>query len=271
MAKQKPATDTPTTANNVSFWVDPNEVNIIEGVEPVDQSQVDALAASFTAHGQKVPVIARVGTGDDKKLEVVAGRHRTLAARQAGTKLWVTVDTTLGDDKTALITTLLENVRRTLSDVEEAKLNLQLMEVHGYSAGDVAELYGKQRDNTARIGQLAKLLDLPQEIQDAVKAGRLSLTAAVGVWGDEEGQQALIAKLNTPPGEKPKRVTAAETGKKPKRNAKHLQDFIDSLETDDETEAADPRVLKLLVTTIKFLKGAVTEKAMKIAVDAFDA
>ena len=68
------------------------------------------------------------------------------------------------DDKEAAELSLIENIqRRDLSVIEEAEGYQALLDKHGYSQQELADIVGKSRSHIANIG---RLLTLPQSIRD---------------------------------------------------------------------------------------------------------
>lgn len=261
------------STGSISFWVKPADLELGVNTREHTAESIAETAASIRDHGQKVPAIVRVLP--DGKLQLTAGFGRYEAVKSLGddAKLWVVVDTSIASEKDAIITRVIENVRKNLTDLEEAKVNRQLIEEHGLTATEVAKLYG--RDNTNRVNQLQKLLSLPATIQEAVQGGKVSLSAAVTASGDEAKQEALVAKIEA--GQKPTAADVAGAGDadKPapvvKRSTKHLEEVIAWAEGEGEKPDVDERVIKLLAAVVKFLKGnAKTDGALKNAIRAVD-
>src|SRR3989454_9486141 len=110
------------------------------------------LAESIKARGLLQPIIVRrVETG----YQLLAGERRFRAAQLAGLdKLPALIRTT--DDPLEIA--LIENLQREdLSPLEEAEGLAQLIERHGYSHREVAELLGKSRPYVSNTLALARL------------------------------------------------------------------------------------------------------------------
>ena len=75
-------------------------------------------------------------------------------------------------DREALELAIIENVQRAdLNPLEEALGYQQLIDEHGYSQGQLAEVIGKSRPH---IANTLRLLKLPERVQAYVRSGQLS-------------------------------------------------------------------------------------------------
>lgn len=149
----------------------------VEDIEPnpeqprtrFDDVTLGELAASIRAHGLLQPVVVRdVGTG---RYRLVVGERRWRAARLAGLERIPAV-VRESDDASSIALALVENLQREdLNPIDEAHGYEALMEVAGVSQVDVAERVGKDRSTVANA---LRLLDLPADVQDMLRVGRLS-------------------------------------------------------------------------------------------------
>lgn len=111
---------------------------------------VDAIAESLAARGQYKPIVVNVGTLTGRPLEVLAGNHTLLAARQLG---WpgiqaVTVDV---DDAEAAAIVAADNRIADLGGYDDAELAFVLqaagsLEGTGYAQGDLDALLAALSD-----------------------------------------------------------------------------------------------------------------------------
>ncbi len=136
-----------------------------------DESDLDDLAASIRAHGVVQPVVVRAARGGGNDYELIAGERRWRAAQRAGlTQLPVIVREV--DDRTALELAIVENVQRAdLNALEEAMGYQQLVDEHGYTQAELAEIIGKSRSHVANT---LRLLKLPETVRTLVADGSLS-------------------------------------------------------------------------------------------------
>jgi len=131
------------------------------------------LKASIKKHGILQPLV--VSLSENEEYELIAGERRLRAAKDAGVKQVPIVVRTVSDQE-KLELALIENVQRQdLNALEEAQAFKSLIEEFDLTQEEVAERVGKARPTVANI---IRLLDLPEEIQQALRDGRLSRTHA---------------------------------------------------------------------------------------------
>ena len=112
-----------------------------------DVSDLAELTASIREHGVLQPITVR--PGDDGRFEVIIGRRRTAAARQAGLKAIPAIVKELTNGE-AIVESLVENLQRGDLDVEDEGLAYErLIEVLG-SQRRVAEKVGKSQTHIDR-------------------------------------------------------------------------------------------------------------------------
>jgi len=145
----------------------------------MDPGKLASLAASIKEHGVETPVIVRrTGSG----FELIAGERRWRAAREAGLK---TVPAVVRDasDQQALILAIVENIQREdLNPMEEAA-SFQIL-LKDLTQEELARKVGRDR---ATVANTLRLLKLPADVQEAVRAGRISA-----------GHARAILALDTP-------------------------------------------------------------------------
>jgi len=144
----------------------------------VSEEGLEELKASIRRQGVIEPVIVRpLAEGG---YELVAGERRWRAAKAVGLAEIPALVKPLAD-KEALEYALIENIQREdLNPWEEARGYLRLIEEFGYTQDDVAAAVGKER---ATVANLLRVLRLPDDVQQAVRDGRLSLGHAKVLLG----------------------------------------------------------------------------------------
>ncbi len=138
----------------------------------MDDASLDALAASNTANGIIQPILVRQ-TGDGYR--IIAGERRWRAARKAGlARVPVNLRDTAGDKpETLLELALIENIQRQdLNPIDEARAYRRLADEFHLTQEVIAVAVGKDR---ATIANMVRLLRLPDEIQNDLVAGALSM------------------------------------------------------------------------------------------------
>lgn len=127
------------------------------------------LAASIRAKGVIQPLIVRNRGADE--YEIVAGERRWRAAQMAQLHEVPVLIRTLNDEEVLEIA-IIENIQRAdLNAIEEAMAYRQLMERFGHTQEKMAEALAKSRSH---IANLLRLLQLPDEVQDYIRDGKLT-------------------------------------------------------------------------------------------------
>ena len=159
-----------------------------------DQEAMEALAESIRDYGVLQPILVRESKNLAGTYEIVAGERRWRAARMAGlTEIpSIILD---GDELKAAQVSVIENVQReNLNPVEEAFAYQALIDRFGLTQDEVAKQVGKSRP---AIANMLRLIDLPDEVLEALKAGDISTGHARTLLGleDEEDMLALCNKI----------------------------------------------------------------------------
>jgi ParB family chromosome partitioning protein len=144
-----------------------------------DDLELTDLANSIRAKGLVQPIVAR----PDRQrggYEIVAGERRWRAAQRASVHNVPVIVRDLSDLEVAEFA-LIENVQRTdLNPIEEAVGYNELIERFNYTQEQLAEGLGKSRSH---VGNMLRLLKLPESVQAMVRDGRLSASAARTIVG----------------------------------------------------------------------------------------
>lgn len=147
------------------------------------------LADSIREQGIVQPLVVRQR---GERYELIAGERRWRAAQLLG---WTDVPVLVRevDDQTALELALIENLQReNLNPLEEAQGYAQLIEQFHFTQEQVAGRVGKSR---AVVANALRLLKLPPEVQEHLRAGRLSVGHAKVILGlANDKLQTLAAK-----------------------------------------------------------------------------
>ncbi len=155
---------------------------------------LDDLIASIKRHGILQPLV--VTEKSDGMFELISGERRLRASTMAGlTEVPVIIRTAEEQEKLELA--LIENIQRAdLNAIEEARAYRKLMDDYGLTQEMVADRLGKSRP---QIANTLRLLNLPETMQQAVRDGQISASAArtlVAVQ-DPKLQEKLWKKLLT--------------------------------------------------------------------------
>jgi ParB family chromosome partitioning protein len=136
--------------------------------EQFDQETLDQLASSLKSQGVLQPVIVRpVGDGE---YELIAGERRWRAAQIAGLLKIPAIVREVAEES-LLELALIENLQREgLNPLEEAAAYQTLIDKLRLTQQEVADRVGKKR---ATVANSLRLLNLPPEVQEEIRAGRL--------------------------------------------------------------------------------------------------
>lgn len=175
----------------IEVALDDIEPNPLQPRQGMDDSSLEELTLSIETHGVLQPVIVRaVGAG----YQLVAGERRWRAARRAGLHTIPCLVQT-ADDAQALELAMIENLQRDdLNAIDAARGYRMLVSDFGLTQDDVAKKIGKSR---SAVANTMRILELPQEIQEDIRAGTLSeghgraLLPLVGHEGFEEIVKAV--------------------------------------------------------------------------------
>lgn len=135
-----------------------------------DDARLDELAESIRNQGVIQPLVVAPKPGGG--YTIVAGERRWRASQRAGLTEVPVVVREVGDDRELLELALVENLQRAdLNPVEEAEAYRQLATAFDLSQEEIAARVGKSR---SAVANALRLLNLPPEIQDALRDGRLT-------------------------------------------------------------------------------------------------
>ena len=160
--------------------------------ESMDSENLAELAASITEHGIIQPLVVSkdVVTG---MYTLIAGERRLRAAKLVGLEKVPVIIRTVNEQQ-RLVEALIENIQRAdLAPLESARGFQQLADEFNLSHDEIAAQVGKSR---VAVTNTLRLLKLPQSVQDALTAGRISEGHARALLG-LSNDQAMIGALNT--------------------------------------------------------------------------
>ena len=204
--------------------------------------KIDELVRSIRENGVIQPLIVR-REGDG--YEIIAGERRWRAAQKAGLHQVPVVVKNVSDEK-IIEMALVENIQREdLNPIEVARSYNILVKEYSLKQEEVAERVGKDRSSVANY---LRLLNLPSEIQEALKGGRI-----------EMGHARALAGLKGP--NEQTKVLREITGRK--LSVREAEDLVKRLKEGKEKEEklVDPNVaaaqekLRGVLGTKVFIKG----------------
>ena len=162
--------------------------------QPRKQFDEDALAElsdSIAQHGVLQPLLVR--PMPDGGYQLVAGERRWRASRMAGLTEVPVVIRDLTDSQVAELA-LVENLQReNLNPLEEANGYKELSDKFGYTQEKISEIVGKSRPS---IANALRLLNLPEDVQEMVSDGSLSMGHARAILSlTDDKMKTDLAKL----------------------------------------------------------------------------
>jgi ParB family chromosome partitioning protein len=165
------------------------EHNPFQPRKEFDDDELASLSDSIRTHGVLQPLVVRqVG----EHYQLIAGERRLRAARAAGLTA-VPVTVVDFNDQQVLEAALVENIQRSdLNPIEKAQGFKDYLSRYHMTHEQLAQRLGLGRPT---ITNLVALLDLPVELQDAVRVGQLSTGHAKILKGiPEPSRQIAVSK-----------------------------------------------------------------------------
>ena len=177
-----------TVASNRILLTD-IQVNPKNPRKDFDITTLQELAKSIQIHDLIQPItVAQLANG---KYQLIAGERRFRAAKLAGIND-LPAYIRHGNDKELLELALLENLQRVdLNEIEIALSYQRMMHELNYTQENVAERMGKDRST---VSNYIRLLELPPNIQAALRNGSLSISLAKLLIGKEVDKQLFLFK-----------------------------------------------------------------------------
>lgn len=155
------------------------------------QAPMDSLVDSIREHGVLQPIIVRPTS---KGYKIIAGERRWRASKQLGIKELPVIVKNADGLKTIELA-LVENIQREdLNPIEKATAFSELKSNFGLTQEQIAAKVGQDRST---IANTLRLLDLPEEVQDFVSRGTISMGHARSLLSlkDPKKQIALSEKI----------------------------------------------------------------------------
>jgi len=182
------ATIEKTVASNRILLTD-IQVNPKNPRKDFDVTALQELAKSIQIHDLIQPItVAQLANG---KYQLIAGERRFRAAKLASIND-LPAYIRHGNDKELLELALLENLQRVdLNEIEIALSYQRMMHELNYTQENVAERMGKDRST---VSNYIRLLELPPNIQAALRNGSLSISLAKLLIGKEVDKQLFLFK-----------------------------------------------------------------------------
>ncbi len=138
---------------------------------PIDPASLDELVRSVREQGILQPLLVRPDPQAHGRFQIIAGERRWRAAQRAELAE-VPCLIRMMTDAQASAAALVENLQRhDLNAIEEAEGFRRLSTDFGFTQDALANVVGKSRSHVANT---VRLLNLPEQVQAAVRNGQLS-------------------------------------------------------------------------------------------------
>lgn len=226
---------TPDIKKDNVFYVEVNKVkpNPNQPRRDFDEDGLRELSKSIRKHGVLQPLLVyKVEEESSKGLNVyyhlIAGERRLRASQMAGLPhVPVIIRDGVDEEKNRLEIALVENLqRKDLNPVEEAEAYGHLAKEFGLTQKEIAEKVTKSREYVANA---VRVLNLPQEIRDALRSEKLSRSHAKALLAiSDTAKQAEVFKQILAGGVSSKEAESmASSVKLGKKSAKKSNKFIE--------------------------------------------
>ena len=188
--------------SNSIFWVDIEKIkpNPFQPRREFDEDRLRDLADSIRQYGVLQPLVVsreeilKEDSGISVEYELIAGERRLRASKLAGLEQ-IPVIIRVGDDSmTKLELAIIENLQREdLNAVERARAFMRLVEEFKFNHTQIGVKVGKSREY---VSNTLRLLALPQEMLDALSAGKISEghTRPILMLTDRPEEQLVLFK-----------------------------------------------------------------------------
>ena len=192
-ASTTPGGEMPVFTGERLIYIDPRKVapNPKQPRKVFQEGALEDLAESIKRDGIQEPVIVRQAGG---LYELVSGERRVRASVMAGLEKVPAICRVISDDD-MLKLGLIENLQREdLNPIELARAYQDLIDQFGWTQEQLADEVGKKR---ATVTNTLRLLNLPQDIQNYVTDGSLSMGHARALLAltTVEAQRAATRKI----------------------------------------------------------------------------
>lgn len=142
-----------------------------------NDESINELAESIRQFGIIQPLVVKkiekdVPTGTEIEYQIIAGERRWLAAKKLGLETVPAIIRNVSAEQEGLELAIIENIQReNLNPIETARAFARLQDEFRLTQREIASRLGKSREAVANA---LRLLDLPQDIQNAISEGKIS-------------------------------------------------------------------------------------------------
>jgi len=167
--------------NNAVFFIEVDKIkpNPYQPRREFDQNRLNELSDSIRMYGVLQPLVVtrkeviKEDGGLATEYELIAGERRLRASKLAGLReVPALIRAKEDDEKTKLELAIIENLQREdLNAIDRARAFHQLAEEFGFKHTEIAKKIGRSREY---VSNTIRILALPDEMQEALTAGKIS-------------------------------------------------------------------------------------------------
>lgn len=162
------AAPVPTQSEMLHIDINALHRNPFQPRKDFDLQALNELTESIASHGVLQPLLVRETPAG---YQIIAGERRWLASRDAGLKN-VPCRVMKLEDKVVSEVAIIENLQREdLNELEKAQAFQTYLDQFGCSVEELAQKMGKDRST---IANSLRLLELPNFVKEALRAGKIS-------------------------------------------------------------------------------------------------
>lgn len=185
------ATPMPESAEVQRLRVDAIVPNRYQPRQTFAPQELAELSESLKQNGLLQPILVR--RKGDGIYELISGERRWRATKDAGLETIQAVIRNCGDEE-SIVLALVENLQRAdLNPMEMARAYHRMMNEFGLTQDIIAQQVGCERSSIANV---ARLINLPLEIQQLIETNQLSMGHAKVILGlPGQSEQLRIAQL----------------------------------------------------------------------------
>ena len=246
MGEEKPAANEASTSE---IDIDLIEPNPDQPRKRFAESNLDDLARSIRVYGIVQPIVVRkFGT----RYQIVAGERRWRAAQRAELRRVPVVIKDIPDDQLLEIA-LIENIQRhELNPIEEANAYRKLMDQFGHTQDHVAERVGRER---SMIATTIRLLKLPEDVQEHIVEGKLSLSHGRALLMTENHNIHRVVAIDAIEQGWSVRATEIAVRKLSKDPTQITEKKEVTRSVDPNVKLAETKLMRHFTTNVKILPG----------------
>ncbi len=188
--------ETNATKRTDLFWIDPRNIDIVDGFNVRREFDLDELKEQIKAQGVLNPITVIPYKIDGvERYKLVDGERRyraTMLAISEGADIpYIKALKAPRDAKTEdlYIEQMMRNEGKKFTEYECAIMFQKFKDEFGYNQVEIADKFKK---SPAFISKCLSLLDLPSELQEQIVSGQISVKAAREIAGSYETEQDQV-------------------------------------------------------------------------------